>query len=91
MCGCVCYSKYMLCAKSLQLCLTLCDPVDCSLPGCSRDSPGKNTVPSSRGSSQPRIEPMSPMAPTLHSKYIMPYLQFSIVLNFSPLAVLVVR
>ena len=32
-------------AKSLQLCLTLCDPMDCSLP-CSSvcgNSPGKNT------------------------------------------------
>ena len=28
-----------LCAKSLQLCLTLCDPTDCRPPG----SPGKNT------------------------------------------------
>ena len=27
---CVC-----MCAKSLQLCLTLCDPMDCSLPGSS--------------------------------------------------------
>ena len=29
----------------LQLCLTLCDPMDCSLPGSSvhRDTPGKNT------------------------------------------------
>ena len=29
----------------LQSCLTLCDPVDCSLPGSSvcGDSPGKNT------------------------------------------------
>ena len=26
-----------------QLCLTLCDPMDCSLPGSSGDSPGKNT------------------------------------------------
>ena len=24
-----------VCAKTLQLCLTLCDPVDCSLPGSS--------------------------------------------------------
>ena len=35
----------MLCyAKSLQSCLTLCDPMDCSLPGSSvhGDSPGKN-------------------------------------------------
>ena len=26
-----------------QGCLILCDPMDCSLPGSSRDSPGKNT------------------------------------------------
>ena len=43
-----------------QLCLTLCDPMNCSPPGSSvyGDSPGKNTgvdaMPSSRGSSQPR-------------------------------------
>ena len=32
-------------AKSLQSCPTLCDPMDCSLPGSSvlGDSPGKNT------------------------------------------------
>ena len=32
-------------AKSLQSCLTLCDPIDCNPPGllCSWDSPGKNT------------------------------------------------
>ena len=32
-------------AKSLQLCLTLCDPIDGSPPGPTRpwDSPGKNT------------------------------------------------
>ena len=34
-----------MCAKSLQSCLTLCDPVDCGLPVSSvrGDSPGKNT------------------------------------------------
>ena len=43
-----------------QSCLTLCNPMDCSPPGSSGngDSPGKNTgvisMPSSRGSSQPR-------------------------------------
>ena len=33
-------------AKSLQSCLTLCDPIDCSPPGSSvhGDSPGKNTA-----------------------------------------------
>ena len=32
------------CTGSLQLCLTLCDPVDCGLPGfCVGGSPGKNT------------------------------------------------
>ena len=30
-------------AKSLQSCLTLCNPIDCSLPVCPWDSPGKNT------------------------------------------------
>ena len=29
MCVCVCVC---VCAKLLQLCLTLCDPMDCSLP-----------------------------------------------------------
>ena len=34
----------VVCAKLLQLCPTLCDPVDCSPPGFSPwDSPGKNT------------------------------------------------
>ena len=30
-------------AKSLQSCLTLCGPIDRSLPGCPWNSPGKNT------------------------------------------------
>ena len=35
----------VLSAKSLQLCLTLCNPMDCSLPGslCPWNSPGQNT------------------------------------------------
>ena len=42
MCVCVCAPMH---AKSLQLCLTLCDPMDCSPSGSSvhGDSPGKNT------------------------------------------------
>ena len=36
--------SYVLCLVA-QLCLTLCDPMDCSMPGSSvhGDSPGKNT------------------------------------------------
>ena len=38
------YCVYVLCLVT-QLCLTLCDPMDCSLPDSSvhGDSPGKNT------------------------------------------------
>ena len=47
---------YPLMCLVAQLCPALCDPIDCSLPGSSfhGDSPGKNTIPSSRGSSQPK-------------------------------------
>ena len=43
--GCKCRA----CANSLQLCQTLCDPVNCSSPGllCPWDSPGKNVGVSS--------------------------------------------
>ena len=39
------YNILGLCAKLLQLCLTLCNPMDCISPGSSvhGDSPGKNT------------------------------------------------
>ena len=39
-CVCVC-----VCESVAQLCLTLCDPMDCSPPGssCPWDSPDKNT------------------------------------------------
>ena len=56
-------ASHLLCnrrAQSLQSCPTVCDPMDCSLPGSSRpcDSPGKDTgvvaMPSSRASFQPR-------------------------------------
>ena len=60
-----------MCAQSLQLCLTLCDPIDCSLS----DSFVYEVlqarilewvaVPSSRGSSNSGIEPTSLMFPAL--------------------------
>ena len=47
-----------------QLCLTLCNPMDCSLPGSSvhGDSPGNNTGMGchSRDLPNPGIEPRSP-------------------------------
>ena len=40
-----CFSYLCMHSKSLQSCLTLCAPMDCSLPGSfiQWDSPGKNT------------------------------------------------
>ena len=55
--------------QSPQSCLTLCDPMDCSLPGsyCPWDSPDKNTgvgcsalLQGNRPS--PGIEPVSPVS-----------------------------
>ena len=51
---------FVLCAKLLQSCLTLGDPMDCSLPGSSVHGILQAIIlewvamPSSRGSSQPR-------------------------------------
>ena len=53
--GCVC-----LCVSVIQSCLTLCSPMDCSLPGSSVHGILQTRIlewvdiPSSRGSSQPR-------------------------------------
>ena len=58
-------------AKSLQLCLTLCDPVDCSLPDPSvhgiLQAPIQEWVamPSSKGSSQSRDQTASLPSPAL--------------------------
>ena len=54
--------KFLVCvhAKSLQLCPTLCDPMDCSPPGSSVHAVLQARIlewvamPSSRGSAQPR-------------------------------------
>ena len=65
-----------ICAKSLQLCLTLCDPVDCSLCLlCPWNSPGKNAGVGCHAQSSPRdlpdpgIEPTSPVAPDLQMDF----------------------
>ena len=58
-------------AKSLQLCLTLCNPMDCSPPGSSDHGILQArilewvAISFSRGSSQPRIEHASLMSPAL--------------------------
>ena len=63
----VSYICARVCAKSLQSCLILCNPMDCSLPGSSVHGILQARIlemvamPSSRGSSQPRNQkPRSP-------------------------------
>ena len=66
---CVC-----LCAKSVQSCQTLCDPVDCSLPGSSVHGTLQArilawvAVPSSRDLSNPGTSP-SPTTPALAGRF----------------------
>ena len=61
----------VLCAKSLQSCLILCNAVDHGLPGSSVHGIlqarilGWVAMPFPRGSSQPRIKPTSLMSPAL--------------------------
>ena len=61
----------VLCAHSLQLCLTLCHPMDYTLPGSSIDGILQTRIlewvatPSARGSSRPRDGPTSFMFPAL--------------------------
>ena len=56
-----CKSTVCVCAKSLQSCLTLYDPVDCCPPGSSVHGILQARIlewvsmPSSRGSSRPRL------------------------------------
>ena len=63
-------------AKSIQSCLTLCDPMDCTPLGSSVYGILQArilewvAIPSSRGSSRPGIEPPSLMSPTLAGKFL---------------------
>ena len=62
-------------AKSLQLCPSLWDPVDCSPPGSSVHGILQARIlewvamPSSRGSSRPRIEALSFTSPALAGRF----------------------
>ena len=61
---------FFVCAQSLQLCPTLCDPMDYSLPGLSgRDSPGKNTGVGCQALFQ-GILPMSLKSPALAGRFL---------------------
>ena len=62
-------------AKSLQSCLTLCDPLDCSLPGSSVHGILQAwtlewvAMPSFRGSSRPRDQPASLLSPAWAGRF----------------------
>ena len=64
-------TKYYVCAKSIQLCLTLCNPMDCSPLGSSVHGILQARIlewvamPSSRGSSQSRDQIHIFMSPAL--------------------------
>ena len=65
------HCHYYACVKSLQSCLTLCSPIDYSPPGSSVHGILQPRIlewvatPSSRGSSNPGIKPLSLMSPAL--------------------------
>ena len=74
----MCSSLKFVCAKLLQSCLTLCDPVDCSQPGSCHDSPWVLqartlewvAMPSFRGFPDPGIKPPSLMSSALAGRLI---------------------
>ena len=65
-------------AKSLQSCLTLCDPMDCSPPGSSVHGILQARIlewvamPPPGGLPNPGIEPMSLMSPALAGRFLIP-------------------
>ena len=71
--GAFTYFPLCLHAKSLQSCLTLYDPTDCSPPGSSVHGILQArmlewvSIPFSRGSSLPRIKPVFPVGPALQA------------------------
>ena len=69
------YTKpFSLCVRA-QSCLTLCNPTDCSPPGSSVHGILQARIlewvamPSSKGSSLPRIKPTSPVFPALAGRF----------------------
>ena len=71
--------KYPMCAVLClvtQLCLTLCNPIDCSLPGSSvhADSPGKNSGVGCHGLLQGIFQPRDRTPGLLHCREILYHL-----------------
>ena len=69
--------EHLCCAKSLLLCLTLCNSMDCSPPGSSPwDSPGKNwsglLCPSPGDLPHLGTEPISLASPSLSGSFFTP-------------------
>ena len=83
--------SYSVCmhVQSLQSCLTLCDPMDCSPPGSSVHGILQArilewvAIPFSRESSPLGIEPMSPVSPALQADSLLLSHQGSSFLSFS--------
>ena len=95
-CVCVCVSVYVCArarAKSLHLCPTLCDPMNCSPPGSS--VPGILQVrilewvakPSSRDLPDPEIKPAAPAAPALAGRFPTQVTDGTVVRSFALLCV----
>ena len=65
-----------MCVKSLQLCPTLCDPMDYSPPGSSVFGISQerilewDAIPFSRGSFRARDQPVSPASPVLAGGFL---------------------
>ena len=68
----------LLHAKLLQLCSTVCDPMDCSPPGASVHGILQARIlewvamPSSRDLPDPGIDSTSPAAPALQADFLLP-------------------
>ena len=81
-----------MCAKSSQSIPTLCDPMDCSLPGSSVHGIFQARilewvgVSFSRGLPNPWIEPKSPMSPALAGRFLTtgPTWSFSLIIPSYP-------
>ena len=81
-------SQSLCCAKWLQSCPTLCDPMDCNPPGSSVHGILQARIlelvpiPSSRGFPNPGIEPASLVSAALAGRFFIPSTTWEATLNF---------